>query len=208
MSCIEVESLVGKRNMVTAFNVCFLIDIERECQSTVALQSGTLFVARQRLFEVTLAGLRCVASHLLLLSLTFASDEDLVGAGFVLLTSSGSVADGLVWMITGLLGLATGLLTRSTPSVFTFAFSVTRLGAEVRAALKLPATDLSTADVLQPALLVLETLLATHTALFDKEGTSGTAFVVHVTIVLDLRVPASLGTIALEAAWRRLGATG
>jgi hypothetical protein len=208
MSCIEVESLVGKRNMVTAFNVCFLIDIERECQSTVALQSGTLFVARQRLFEVTLAGLRCVASHLLLLSLTFASDEDLVGAGFVLLTSSGSVADGLVWMITGLLGLATGLLTRSTPSVFTFAFSVTRLGAEVRAALKLPATDLSTADVLQPALLVLETLLATHTALFDKEGTSGTAFVVHVTIVLDLRMPASLGTIALEAAWRRLGATG
>jgi hypothetical protein len=208
MSCIEVESLVGKRNMVTAFNVCFLIDIERECQSTVALQSGTLFVARQRLFEVTLAGLRCVASHLLLLSLTFASDEDLVGAGFVLLTSSGSVADGLVWMITGLLGLATGLLTRSTPSVFTFAFSVTRLGAEVRAALKLPATDLSTADVLQPALLVLETLLATHTALFDKEGTSGTAFVVHVTIVLDLRVPTSLGTIALEAAWRRLGATG
>jgi hypothetical protein len=174
MSCIEVESLVGKRNMITAFNMCFLINIERECQSTVALQSGTLFVARQRLGEITLAGLRGIASHLLLLSLAFASDENFVGASFVLLASSRSVADGLVWVITSLFGLAAGLLTRSTPSIFTLAFSVTRLGAEVRAAFELSATDL----------------------------------IVHMTIVLHLRMPASLGTVALEAAWWRLSTTG
>jgi hypothetical protein len=56
--------------------------------------------------------------------------------------------------------------------------------------------------------LVLETLLATHTALFDKERTPGAALVVHVTVVLDLRMAACLGTIALEAAWGRLSATG
>jgi hypothetical protein len=208
MSCIEVESLVGERNMVTAFNMCFLINIERKCQSTVALQSGTLFVARQRLGEITLAGLRGIASHLLLLSLAFASDENFVGASFVLLASSRSVADGLVWVITSLFGLAAGLLTRSTPSIFTLAFSVTRLGAEVRAAFELSATDLSTAHVLEPALLVLETLFATHTTLLDKEGTSGTSLIVHMTIVLHLRMPASLGTVALEAAWWRLSTTG
>jgi hypothetical protein len=208
MSCIEVESLVGERNMVTAFNMCFLINIERKCQSTVALQSGTLFVARQRLGEITLAGLRGIASHLLLLSLAFASDEDFVGASFVLLASSRSVADGLVWVIASLFGLTAGLLTRSTPSIFTLAFSVTRLGAEVRAALEFSATDLSTAHVFEPALLVLETLFATHTTLLDKERTSGTSLIVHVTVMLDLRMPASLGTIALEAAWRGLGTTG
>jgi hypothetical protein len=103
----------------------------------------------------------------LLLSLAFTRDKDLVGAGFVLFASSGSVADGLVRMITCLFGLSAGLLARSTTSIFTLAITVTRLGTEMRATLELSATDLSTADVLQPALLVLETLLAAHTALFD-----------------------------------------
>jgi len=118
------------------------------------------------------------------------------------------MADGLVWVLTSLFGLAAGLMTRSTPSIFTIAISMTRLGAEMRATFELPAADLSAAHVFQPALLVLETLLATHTALFDKEGTSRAALVVHVTVVLDLRMSTCFGTIALEAAWRRLSATG
>ena len=207
MSRIEIESLIREWNMVTTLNMCFLINVESECQLAVAFQSGTLLVARQRLCEITLAGLGCVASHLLLLSLAFTGDEDLVGTSFVLFASSGSVADGFIWVATSLFGLAARLLARSTPSIFALAIAVTRLGAEVRATLELSATNLSTADVLQPALLVLETLLATHTTLFDKEGTSRTALVVHVAIVLDLRMTACLGTVALEAAWRRLSAT-
>lgn len=117
------------------------------------------------------------------------------------------MTNGFVWVITSLFGLSTGLLARSTSSIFTLAIAMTRLSAEVRAALELSATDLSTTDVLQPALLVLETLLATHTALFDKERASGTALIVHMTIVLDLRMTACLGTIALEATWWRLSAT-
>jgi len=194
--------------MIAAFDVCLLIDIEREGQPTVTFQSGALFVARQRLRKVSVTGLGSITSHLLLLSLTFTSNEDLVGASLVLFTSSGSMADGLVWVLTSLFGLAAGLLTRSTPSIFTIAITMTRLGTEMRATFELPAADLSAAHVFQPALLVLETLLATHTALFDKEGTSGTALVVHVTVVLDLRMSTCFGTIALEAAWRRLSATG
>jgi hypothetical protein len=207
MSCIEVESLVGERNMITTFNMCFLIDVERECQLAVALQSGTLFVARQRLCKVALTGLGCVASHLLLLSLAFTSDEDLVGASFILFASSRSVTDSFVWVITSLFRLAAGLLARSTSSILTLAITVTRLGTEMRATLELSATDLSTADVFQPALLVLETLLAAHTALLHQEGTPRTALVVHMAIVLDLRMTTCLGTVALEAAWRRLSAT-
>jgi hypothetical protein len=118
------------------------------------------------------------------------------------------MADGLVWVLTCLLGLAAGLLTRSTPSIFAITIPMARLGTEMRATLELSATDLSAAHVFQPALLVLETLLTTHTALLNKEGTSRASFVVHVTIVLNLRMAARLGTIALEAAWRRLSATG
>lgn len=193
--------------MVTTFNMCFLINVERECQLTVPLQSGALFVARQRLCEVTLTCLRCVASHLLLLSLALTSDEDLVGAGLVFFASSRSVTDGFVWVLANLFGLSAGLLARSTSSIFTLAVAMTRFSAEVRATLELSATDLSTADVLQPTLLVLETLLAAHTALFDKERAPRTALIVHMTIVLDLRMTACLGTITLEAAWRRLSAT-
>jgi hypothetical protein len=140
------------------------------------------------------------------LSLTFTSDKDLVGASFVLFTSTWSMADGLVWVLTCLFGLAAGLLTRSTPSIFTITIPMARLGTEMGTTLELPATDLSTAHVLQPALLVLETLLTTHAALLDKKGTSRTSLVIHVTIVLDLRMTARLGTIALEAAWRWLSA--
>jgi hypothetical protein len=118
------------------------------------------------------------------------------------------MADGLVWVLTSLFGLAAGLLTRSTPSIFAITLPMARLGAEMRATLELPTTDLSTAHVFQPALLVLETFLATHTALLNEERTSRTSLIVHVAIVLDLRMAARLGTIALEAAWRRLSATG
>lgn len=140
------------------------------------------------------------------MSLALTGDEDLVGAGLVLFAGSRSVADGFVWVITSLLGLSARLLARSTSGILTLANTMTGLGAEVRAALELPATNLSTADILQPALLILQTLLAAHTTLFDKEGASGTALIVHVAVVLDLRVTACLGTIALEAAWRRLSA--
>lgn len=63
---------------------------------------------------------------------------------------------------------------------------------------------MSTADVFQPTLLVLETLLATHAALLDQEGASWAILIVHVTVVLYLRMTASLGTSTLEATWWRL----
>lgn len=79
-----------------------------------------------------------------------------------------------------------------------------RLSAEVGATLELPSTNLTTADVFQPALLVLETLLAAHAMFLNQERTSRAVLIIHVTIVLNLRMTASLGTVALEAAWRRL----
>lgn len=104
------------------------------------------------------------------------------------------------------LSLSTRLLARSASSVFTIAFTVAGLCTEMGATLEFSATNLSTADVFQPALLIFETLLATHALLLNQERTSWTAFVVHMTIVLDLRMTTRLGTVALEAARWRLGA--
>lgn len=184
--------------------MCFLVNVERKCELTVTLEPGAFFVARQRFGEVALARLGCKTSHLLLLSLALTSNEDLMSASLFFLASSGSVANGLIRVATSLLGLTTRLLARSTASIFAVTFTMAGLGTEVRATLELPATDLTTADVFQPALLVLETLLSTHAMLLNQERTSGTALIVHMTVVLDLRMPASFGSVTLEAAWRRL----
>ena len=190
--------------MITAFDVCFLVNVERKCELTVTLEPGAFFVTRQRFGEVALARLGCKTSHLLLLSLALTSNEDLMSASLFFLASSGSVANGLIRVATSLLGLTTRLLARSTASIFAVAFTMAGLGTEVRATLELPATDLTTADVFQPALLVLETLLSTHAMLLNQERTSGTALIVHMTVVLDLRMAASFGSVTLEAAWWRL----
>ena len=113
------------------------------------------------------------------------------------------MADSFVWMATCLLGLSTGLLTRSASSIFAITFAVAGFGTEMGATLEFSTTDLSTADILEPALLILETLLATHAAFLNQERTSWTAFVVHVAIVLDLRMATRLSAIALEPTrWR------
>lgn len=116
------------------------------------------------------------------------------------------MAYGFVWMTAYLLGLSAGLLTRSATSILTITFTVAGLCTEMGATFEFATTNLSTADILQPTLLIFETLFAAHAALLNQERTSWTAFIVHVAIVLDLRMTTCLGAVALEATRRRLGA--
>lgn len=67
------------------------------------------------------------------------------------------------------------------------------------------ATYLTAADVLQPALLVLQGLLSAHAPLLHKERTFGTGLVVLVTVMWHLRVATSFCTLAGIPAWWRLG---
>lgn len=139
--------------------------------------------------------------------MAIASDENLVGARLVFLTSRRRVANGLVWMAADLLRLSARLLTRTATGILTLAFAMTRLAAEVRATLQFFATNLPATGILQPALLVLQTFLTTHATLFNKKRTSWAVFVIHVAIVLNLRVTTGLRTVALEATGRRLSTT-
>lgn len=116
------------------------------------------------------------------------------------------MADVLVWMTADSLGLSARLLTLTSSNVLAFAWPVARFPTKVRATLQFLSTNLTAACILQPALNVLQILLAAHAALLDQEGTFWAVFIVEMTVVLNLRMSACLWTVALITTRRWLGA--
>lgn len=109
------------------------------------------------------------------------------------------MASVLIRMTTDSLGFSAGLLTRLSSSIFTFASTVAHLLAEVRAALELLSTNLSTTGIFKPALDIPEVLLAAHAALLYQKGAFWAGFIAQMTVVLDLRMAAGFGSVALVA---------
>ena len=86
--------------------------------------------------------------------------------------------------------------------VFTFSWSMAGFAAEVRTTAKLVATDITTANILQPALLILEGLLPAHAPFLHKERAFGTGLIILVAVVGHLRMPACLRAFAsVSAGW-------
>jgi hypothetical protein len=189
--------------MIAAIHMGGLIDVKCYSQFAIPLQPSTLVVARERSGRVAIATLRRTTSHFLLLSLTLASDEHLASARLLLLAWIRSMARCLVRMTTNLLLLATRLLTHLTVGVLALAGAMTGFSAEVISTAELLSTNLAAANIDQPALLVFDHPLPTHTSPFDKKGTFGTAFAVKMTGVRYLRMAASLRTSAWLPTWWR-----
>lgn len=145
---------------------------------------------------------------LLLLCLTITSDKYLALARLVLLARKRSMTRLCIGMTADLLGFAAWLLALCTTGVLTVSRSVALLSTEVRSATKLFAANLSTADILQPALLVLQCLLATHALLLDQIWAFRARHIVLMTCMRHLRMTTSLQPLALIATRRRLSATG
>ena len=101
-----------------------------------------------------------------------------------------------------LFGLAASLLASLAVRVFTFSWSMAGFAAEVRTTSKLVATDIATANVLQPALLILESLLPAHAPFLHKKRAFGTGLIILVAVVGYLRMSASLRAFASIAARR------
>jgi len=78
------------------------------------------------------------------------------------------------------------------------------LVAKVGTALQLTTTGLTTADISEPALLILQCLLATETRLLDQEWTSRTVLVVRMAIVRNLWMTTCFWSFTIVSTWRRL----
>ena len=107
----------------------------------------------------------------------------------------------LIWVATHFLGFATLLLASLPIRIFALSRSVTRFATEMRATTQFVATHVAAANVLQPALLILECLLPAHTPLLHKKGAFGTSLVVLVAVVRHLRVAACFRALAGVSAW-------
>jgi hypothetical protein len=108
----------------------------------------------------------------------------------------------LVGMPASLLGLAARLLASLTVRILALPWSVARFATEVRTTTKLVATDITTANILQPALLILEGLLPAHTPFLHKKRAFGTSFIILVAVVGYLRMAACLCAFASVSARR------
>lgn len=97
--------------------------------------------------------------------------------------------------------LSTRLLARAASSILAFTWTVTHFLAEMRTAPQFLATNLTAACILQPALDILQILLATHATLLYQKGTFRAGFVVEMATMLDLRMSACFGSVALIATW-------
>jgi hypothetical protein len=137
----------------------------------------------------------------LFLRLAIASNEDLALAWLLFLAGEGSVAHVLVWMTTHFLGFATLLLAGLAIRIFALSRPVARFTTEVRSTTQLVATYVAATHILQPALLVLESLLPAHAPLLHKKGAFGTSLIVLVTVVRHLRVATCFRAFAGVSAW-------
>jgi hypothetical protein len=91
---------------------------------------------------------------------------------------------------------------------FALSGSMTLLLTLVGTTLQSPSADLAAANLVQPTWLVLEYALTTQARLGRQKSTLGTWLVVSVASVIQLRMAAVLGSLALEATWWRLRAAG
>ena len=176
--------------------ICRMLRVDIECQRklAVALKTCTLFVALQRLLVVAFARLRGIALGFLLDPLTIASDDDLVLARLVFLARLREVTRSHIGMATRTEFLAASLLTR----LFALASTVTLLLAFVDTTLQHASADLTTTDLAEPAGLVLDDVLATHTRLSCQVRTLGAILFVSVTSMANLRVAAAFRSLAGE----------
>jgi len=110
-------------------------------------------------------------------------------------------------MITDLLGLAAWLLADLAIGIFAFSCSMARLPTEVVPTSKTFAADLSTPDVVQPALLILQRFLPAHTPSLDKERASRTVLAIQMTSVRNLRMTTRLRPMTWVPARWWLGTT-
>jgi hypothetical protein len=108
----------------------------------------------------------------------------------------------LVWMPASLLWLAAKLLASLAVRIFAFSRTMAGLATEVRSATKLVSANIATANILQPALLILESLLPAHAPLLHKKRAFGTSLIILVAVVRYLRVSAGFRAFAsISAGW-------
>ena len=89
---------------------------------------------------------------------------------------------------------------RLVAGLFALPRTMTLLLTSVCTTLQSSTTYVTATDLLEPAWLVLERVLAAHARLGRKERALGAALIVLVTVMSDLRMSASLGPPAVEAA--------
>jgi hypothetical protein len=108
----------------------------------------------------------------------------------------------LVWVPTSLLWLTAWLLASLAICILALSRAMARLATEVRTTTKLMSADIAAADVLQPALLILESLLPAHTPLLHKKRAFRTGLIVLVAVVGYLRVTAGFRAFtSISARW-------
>lgn len=94
-----------------------------------------------------------------------------------------------------LLLLPTRLRASSSVRVFALPRTMARLAAEMRAALQLLATNITTPDVSQPTRLILQCFLPTHATLLAQEWALGARIVVLVAVVSYLWMTTSFWSL-------------
>ena len=112
----------------------------------------------------------------------------------------------MAWRIVGVttrLFLPTRLLACS-PIVFASAGPTTDISAFVDATTKLLSADVTAANIVKPARLILELMPSTQARFGCEKWTLWAFLFIHVAIVYYWRMAAGSRSFALEAAWRRL----
>lgn len=178
------------------------INMQCERKLPVPLQACALFVALERLLQVALSMPRGVALCLLLDSLAFARDEEFLRAWLLFFARLWEVARCRAWVAADTELLA----TRLRAWIFAFARPMTLLLALVRPASESTSAYFAAARFVEPARLVLENALSAQAGLGRQVSAFGAFLVIDVAAVVELRMPAVLGSLAREAAWWRLSA--
>jgi hypothetical protein len=175
------------------------VNVQCQCQFAVPLQTCTLLVTFKGLLEVAISILRCITFGFLLDTLALASNKDLMLAWLIFFARERRVARCQTWVTTD-----TELLsTRLSAGLFTFSRAMTLLLTSMCATLETPPTKFAAPDFVQPTRLVLHSVFSTQARFSCEKWALGAAFLVHVTVVSNLRMAAGLWTFALETTrWR------
>lgn len=183
----------------------FVLWIDIECQSklAIALETCTLLIALQRLLTVAFAGLRGVTLSFLFDPLTVAGNDDLVLTRPFFFAQLREVARCHVRMTTDTQFPAASLLA----GFLALTTAVALLLALVNTALQCTTTDLAAANFTEPTRLIFDNVLAAQARLGRQVRALGAIFLVTVTVVTYLGVPAALRPPTRKAAWRRPSTT-
>jgi hypothetical protein len=177
------------------------INVESKRELAIALKTCALIIALESLFAISITGARGETFGFGLEVLTTTRDEEPVLAGLVLFAGRWSVAAFFAGMTTRLLRLATRLLAMSS-AILTFSRSMAELQAKMGPTTKLLHAYLPTSNIRQEAGLILQRLLSAHAGLFNQVRTFWAAFLIPMTIMRNLRMTTSLGSLAVKSARR------